>query len=75
MTNTKYNYLSIPKALELGYPDLRGTKKDERPFCRYIERKGKARIGKTRNQITLYYDPHPKAERKFSAANTTLMGF
>ena len=36
MTNTKYAYLSIPKALELGYPDIRGTKKDERPFCRYI---------------------------------------
>ena len=36
MTTNMYNYLSMPKAQALGHPDLRGTKKDGRPFSNYI---------------------------------------
>ncbi len=54
MTTNMYNYLSIPNAQALGYPDLRRTKKDGRPFCRYVIHKTSGNViakYKTKKQI------------------------
>jgi hypothetical protein len=45
----KYRYLSIKEAVELGYPDLRGTTKNGRLFSRYVMYKS------TSNVIAKYY--------------------
>jgi hypothetical protein len=60
---TRYRYLNIKEAIELGHPDLRGTRKNGRLFSRYVMYKN------TSNVIAQYYTENEIKKHKQRKAN------